>query len=365
MKVPFRKWMNSFLYFCRSDRNGIIFLSGLLLMVIAINEVVKRYHPPSEYDYAALAKQMDEWEEKNASETEILSQSLFSFDPNTIATDELELLDIPGFVKQNLIKYREAGGKFKNASQFRKLYGMNDSIFEAVKSYIQIAPDEPAREYYNMKNPEKTTAKHHFDPNNAGMDTLLSYGFNRIQAANLLKYRENGGKFEQKNDLLKIYGIDSLFLAAIEKYIKIETVQPDAANNSTVLIELNTSDSTLLTVLDGVGPVFAGRIIKYRELLGGFYSKKQLLEVYNFPEETFRKIENRVYADTTLIRKIRINFAGYRELIRHPYINNELANQIIRYRNQNGPVRNIDGMQCIDTLGIAEKRRLLPYLTCR
>ena len=47
-----------------------------------------------------------------------------------------------------------------------------------------------------------------------------------------------------------------------------------------VVVEINTADSAELMRLNGIGASFSRRIVKYRNLLGGFISKEQLLEVY-------------------------------------------------------------------------------------
>lgn len=41
-------------------------------------------------------------------------------------------------------------------------------------------------------------------------------------------------------------------------------------------VELNQADSLTLQKVPGIGPVFSRRIIKYRDLLGGFYAVHQL-----------------------------------------------------------------------------------------
>jgi competence protein ComEA len=56
-------------------------------------------------------------------------------------------------------------------------------------------------------------------------------------------------------------------------------------------VELNSADSTDLVELYGIGPVFANRILKYRDLLGGFYSVNQLLEVIISRRKLFEKLK--------------------------------------------------------------------------
>jgi DNA uptake protein ComE-like DNA-binding protein len=100
--------------------------------------------------------------------------------------------------------------------------------------------------------------------------------------------------------------------------------------------DLNRCDSASLEALPGIGPVLSSRIIKYRNLLGGFVSVAQLKEVYGLPEDTYKLISAMVYADTLAIRKIRINEAEYRDLIRHPYLKKEEVAAILRYRQLSG-----------------------------
>ena len=154
---------------------------------------------------------------------------------------------------------------------------------------------------------------------------MTKLGFNRFQANNIIEYRKKGGEFGTETDLLKIYGIDSAFFMTVEKYIEIKIQAPPnrkEVNSTPLLVELNSADSLELVKLSGIGPVFASRILKYRDLLGAFHSKSQLLEVYNFSEETYSNIENYILADTIHLKKIRINFTDYGDLLRHPSLNN-------------------------------------------
>jgi DNA uptake protein ComE-like DNA-binding protein len=154
----------------------------------------------------------------------------------------------------------------------------------------------------------------------------------------------------------------------IENHIRIENIKESpVANYSNVVIriELNSADSTELMKLDGIGSVYAARILKYRDLLGGYYSVSQLLEVYNFPEETFKKIENSIFADTLLVKKIRINFAEYADLLRHPYLSKKQVEAVLNYRDKNGPIQNILQLKTNGLVDPETFSRIRPYFTCR
>lgn len=127
-----------------------------------------------------------------------------------------------------------------------------------------------------------------------------------------------------------------------------------------VNVELNRCDSAALDMLPGIGPVLSARIIKYRNLLGGYADIKQLLEVYGLPPETFAKISQRVTADTTLLVKININSSDYRELVRHPYLSPAEVSTILKYRERIG---RIDGWKSVteNNLVTSDKAGLLRF----
>ena len=61
----------------------------------------------------------------------------------------------------------------------------------------------------------------HFDPNNAPAKDLLMLGFSQNLATRITRYREKGGKFKTKSDLLKIYGVDSTFYQRLYPFISL------------------------------------------------------------------------------------------------------------------------------------------------
>ena len=104
------------------------------------------------------------------------------------------------------------------------------------------------------------------------------------------------------------------------------------------LLDINKCDSASLEALPGIGPVLSARIIKYRKLLGGFAATDQLREVYGLTEETFNLISGRIFADTTVIKRLNINTADYKQLIRLPYFERYEVIAILKYRELNGKI---------------------------
>lgn len=365
MNNPFKNLYRQYLYFSKKDRNAILILSILIVLSFVVVLIVKQLPSKSKYNYVEYAKQIEEWGKKYQISSIPENKILFEFNPNTISEESLDSLLLSENIKRNIVNYRNAGGNFLYPSQLRKIYGMNDSIFAELEKYIKI----PIEFEIKKGNPISETMRisGFFDPNKANLDTLMKFGFSKFQSANLMNYRNKGGVFYNKADILKIYGIDSLFFDTIEKHIIIELEEQKTSSIPKVVeqIELNRADTATLVKLKGIGPVFATRIIKYRDLLGGFYSKSQLMEVYNFPVEIYPEIENQLSTDTVLIKKVRINFAEFKELIKHPYLNKEQVQSILSYREKNGAFGNVAQIQQVPLIDNKTYTRIRPYITCR
>jgi DNA uptake protein ComE-like DNA-binding protein len=134
--------------------------------------------------------------------------------------------------------------------------------------------------------------------------------------------------------------------------------------NAVSIVDINTADSLALLDVKGIGPTFASRIIKYRNLLGGFVKKEQLLEVYGFDKEKYDGIKNqvKVAGQHTIIN---LNTATFKELSRHPYIKYNLTKAIFALKNKLGTFKAVDDIKQIDLVTAELYNKLAPYLTAQ
>jgi competence protein ComEA len=143
-----------------------------------------------------------------------------------------------------------------------------------------------------------------------------------------------------------------------------QTMEPAGrAGQAVKRIEINTADSTLLETLPGIGPSFARRIIRYREMLGGYSDKSQLLEVYGMDTIRLNGFIARIRVDASSIRKMNINTATFRQLLSHPYLDYEKVKAVVRFRDRKGTFRSPDELWAKGVLPDSLKRKLEPYLT--
>ena len=114
-----------------------------------------------------------------------------------------------------------------------------------------------------------------------------------------------------------------------------------------IKVELNSADSVNLLNLYGIGPSFAHRIIIYRGMLGGFYEEKQLLEVYGMDSSRLEMFREQLIINTDSIRKIAINKATFKELLKHPYLDYETVRDIVNYRERVASITHPDTLRSI------------------
>ncbi len=207
-----------------------------------------------------------------------------------------------------------------------------------------------------------------FNPNNATEKELKMLGFSSSQIKTLLNYRNKRGVFYKKEDLLKIYGIKERQYKYLESYINIQNKRNNTDSSVAVVVktlckvEINSSNSEDLMSLKGIGESFAARIIKYRELLGGFIRKDQLLEVYGMDSSRYLQFEKRIIVDTNLIIKMNINKVQFKTLLKHPYLNKYQTQSIMKYREISGKFTQIEQILENKLLLKDDYLRIKPYL---
>lgn len=127
------------------------------------------------------------------------------------------------------------------------------------------------------------------------------------------------------------------------------------------VVELNRADTACLMAVRGLGPVLSRRIIRYRDLLGGYYCTGQLLEVYGIDSARFLQIIPYLAADAGLVSELDLSGGEFRELLRHPYMDYEQVAWIFRFRESEKIITasDLEDSPLFDLYGV---ERLRPYL---
>lgn len=124
------------------------------------------------------------------------------------------------------------------------------------------------------------------------------------------------------------------------------------------IVDLNTSDTTLLKQLPGIGSSYAKWIVSYREKLGGYCESEQLLEVYKMDTLRYNGLKDYVKIDSTFEpNKLKINSDAFKVLLKHPYLEYEDVKKIVNHREQKGLITSWEQLKSIVGDGINPRLR--------
>lgn len=167
---------------------------------------------------------------------------------------------------------------------------------------------------------------------------------------------------DQENQSPKITPIKSYDTLNLQEKVHIKELsdRPKKSEKTRlVAFDVNDADTSDFQQISGIGKVFSQRIIKYRQLLGGFYSLQQLNEVYGLEDFSF---PNTLFLDSTKIKKININKIPFLDLVAHPYFNKKQAGQTIGYRDKYKPFESKKELLKVYSIDTIDFVRIRPYL---
>jgi len=231
------------------------------------------------------------------------------------------------------------------------------------------------RDKIENSSPEKTARLFNFDPNTLDADGWQTLGLSPKQSKAIINYTSKGGKFYKPEDLQKMYTISPEMYKKILPYVKIAVKdlntskkyipfeKKEFVKKAPVIVDINQADSAKLDEIKGIGAAFAKRIIKYRERLGGFYKKEQLMEVYGLDSVKYAEIKDQISISNAPLKTININTAAFDDLKRNPYLSYKQINAIIQYRKQHGNYSNIADLKKIAILNQQVIDKIAPYIS--
>ncbi len=243
---------------------------------------------------------------------------------------------------------------------------------EELQANFQTKEKQRQKNSYKKREYRRPPAK--FDPNQYAKEEWMYVGLSEKQADVMLKISAKGiwsNEFLSKIVVIpdEVYVLikDSVYFPSKE-YPKKEYDKKEGENiknippRSRPNVNVNTATEEEMISVPGIGPYFAKRILAYRDLLGGYAYKEQMLEVYNLDYEKFEKFDSFIIVDASEVRKFNINRATRDELKAHPYFSFSVANSIVKMREQRGGYKKIEELKESELINAELFEKLKPYV---
>ena len=178
-------------------------------------------------------------------------------------------------------------------------------------------------------------------------------GMSVAEIDRLLAFRKTNKYVNTPEDFQKVTKISDSLLNTMVPYFKF----PDWVTNKKefkskyksfenkkekiVILDINQATKEDLIKVYGIGPALSDRILKLKDLLGGFVSMEQMNDVWGLSPEVIENL-NKNFKVSVLpkVNKVDINNASIKELMLFPYFKYALAKAIVTYRSMNGDFKN-------------------------
>ena len=177
----------------------------------------------------------EQWKKKYPRDTIAIRMQMF--DPNTADSSTLVHLGFKPWQAKNMLKYRAKGGKYRQVEDLKRLYGMTDSMYQALLPYICIAREE-------VDSLERDSVMRDSLPKwvSENKDTILNLrtadttelkmirGIGSYRARQIVRYREQLGGFVRVEQVLEVKGMEKLEADSVVKWFVLDSVVVEQIN---------------------------------------------------------------------------------------------------------------------------------------
>lgn len=234
----------------------------------------------------------------------------------------------------------------------------------------------------SLKNntPENEYKMYLFNPNYLTDFKGYKLGMSIREIDRLLEYRKSGKFVNSAQEFQEITRVSDELLNKISPYFKF----PDWVKNrkynyesysksahktydkgvkKIIVQDINTATKEDFMKIFGIGDAISDRIIKQREVFGGFLSMEQLQDVWGLsPDVLYELNKNFKIGTIPAIAKIDINNASTKELMKLPYFKYGLAREIVTYRSMNGAIKSVEDLIKIKGFPVEKVQIIALYL---
>jgi competence protein ComEA len=267
---PGRKYLLEWFGYSRRERRSTFILFIILIVVIALRYLIQ----PPEIEIEDLSKLLASADTGQTGFTHKFSQrsGLFNFDPNEASFDTLTLLGLSEKQARTLVNYRNSGGRFRYASDIKKIYGIDDQTAATVMPYIVFETGSGKNTYYHSDPVSEQEISNRLDLNRCDSASLVRLpGLGPVLSSRIIKFRKLLGGFASVDQLKEVYGLkDTTFNNLKDRVF--------ADSSAITGIKINDVGFRELARHPYLERYEIESIIKYKELKGRFSDITELVD---------------------------------------------------------------------------------------
>ena len=217
-----------------------------------------------------------------------------------------------------------------------------------------------------------------FNPNFITDFKGYNLGMSTAEIDRLLEFRKKNLYVNSAEEFQALTKVSDSLLATMEPYFKFPDWvknkkqskgfekypnQAYAKKEKAPIIDINLASQEDLIKVYGIGPGLSERILKQKELLGGFISMDQMEDVWGLSPEVIEKLKGQFNVGAVPnVKKVKINDASAKELQLFPYFRYPLNKEIVTYRSMNNGIKNSEDLSKIKGFPIEKIKIIEKYM---
>lgn len=254
--------------FSKKERTGILVLVILCLFL----SVLPYFIPTKPLEITVGESMVINDVQATDKEAVVTKASLFPFNPNTIDLNTWIKLGLSEKLAKRIINYRNKGGRFRQAVDLRKIWGLLPEQAEALIPFVVLPTEKP------IGYPKPLIIA--IDINKADQQSWETLpGIGEKLAQRIIRYREQVGGFAMISELQNVYGLKDSLLIKLRPYLLLN-------NSSIPKLSLNRASAFQLVQKTGISIEIARLIVKWRMDNGPFANWGELEKMAGFDAKT-------------------------------------------------------------------------------
>ncbi len=299
----FKNQLRAYFSFSKKELNGIFILFVLMMIVLISANMFPLFLEDQKYDFESFRLEaarfrasaaQSEREQKQSRKMPVLSlvkPHYFEFDPNGLSDERWLQLGLSVRQIQVIRNYELKGGKFFKKEDLQRIYSISPKQYKMLEPFVRINNANSLKDSKNFNKKYKPASipiraiAAIIELNSADSMQLESVrGIGPAFASRIIRFKKRLGGFYSKEQLLEVYGMDSLKYNHLKDLIEVNAGLVSKINLNTCTFE-EIKRHPYLTYKQ------INAIIQYRSQHGPFKTIEDLRKIAILNEEIIRKIE--------------------------------------------------------------------------